>query len=83
MALQDQVEKSADDQVEPPVDAPAIQQGRSPLYADPESRVQPVLSLEPPPKSLWPAIRKAARVGAMAMGGLVALALLSLVVETN
>lgn len=83
MALQDQVEKSADDQVEPPVDETAVRDRRSTLYADPESRVHPVLSLEPPPKSPWPAITKAARIGAMAIGGLVVLALLSVMVETN
>ena len=75
MTIQEQAEPQVNDGARP--QAPAM------LWADPELRVQPVLSLEMPARSLRPAITKAMRFSAIIMGGVLAVILLSFMVETN
>jgi hypothetical protein len=71
------------DQPGPPVDGGEGRQPRDILCADPDERVVPVLSREMPRRSMRPAIRKAARFGAMAVGCVLAVILLSFMVEAN
>jgi hypothetical protein len=70
-------------QLEPQVDEVAGLQAPAIFRADPELRVQPVLSMETPAGSLWPAVRNALRLVVMITGGLLALILLSFMVETS
>lgn len=70
-------------QLEPQVDERARLQGAPIFRADPELRVQPVLSMETPAGSLWPAFRKMLRLVVTILGGLLALILLSFMLETH
>jgi hypothetical protein len=70
-------------QLEPTIHDGAGVQAPARFCADPEMRVQPVLSVEMPAGSPWPAIRKTLRLVAMIIGGLFALILLSFMVETR
>ena len=69
-------------QLEPQVNEGAGLQAPALFRADPELRVQPVLSIEAPAGSLWPTVRRALRLVGTIVGGLLALILLSFMVET-